>query len=97
MGIKRAMVILFRCFILLLFLACAGAVSFYSYGQYKDYLMLKNTETEIYALIEQEELVQDQLEMDMQYSMSDAYVEKVARERLGLIKSTDIRFVISND
>ena len=94
---KKVTIRLFKAITLLLFLVCIGAVSFYSYTQYSDYLVLKDAEAEIYALMEDEKLAQDQLEMDMQYAMSDAYVEKIARERLGLIKSTDIRFVISSD
>ena len=96
-GIKKAVVRLFKGLMLTLFIACIGVVSLYSYTQYKVYLGLKDIEGEIHALIDDEKLAQDQLEMDMQYTMSDAYIEKIARERLGLIKSTDIRFVISNE
>ena len=97
MGIKKAASRLFKLTTLMLFLVCVGAASFYSYAQYKTYLDLKDVETEIYEYIELEKIAQEQLEMDMRYSTSDAYVEKIARERLGLIKSTDIRFVISNE
>ena len=97
MGIKKVAIRLFKGITLMLFVACIVVVSGYSYTQYKDYLVLKSDEAEIYALIEAEKQAQAQLEMDMQYSMSDAYIEKIARERLGLIKSTDIKFVISNE
>ena len=97
MGIKKAAIRMFKGFTLTLFLICVGAASLYSYAQYKDYLKLKNVEAEIYSFIEDEKLAQDQLEMDMQYSMTDSYIEKIARERLGLIKSTDIRFVIDSE
>ena len=97
MGIKRAAKRMFKGMTIMLFLICVGAFSFYSYTQYKDYLLLKDIEAEIYADMEVESLAQVQLEMDMQYSMSDAYIEKIARERIGLIKNTDIRFVIINE
>lgn len=53
-------------------------------------------EKQIQAQIEQITEENDRLKEELERTQSDEYIEKVARERLGLIKSGEIMFVDVN-
>lgn len=53
-------------------------------------------EKQIQAQIEQISEENDRLKEELERTQSDEYIEKVARERLGLIKSGEIMFVDVN-
>jgi cell division protein DivIC len=65
---------------------------YYSYNQRNEYLKLRAVEADIEQRMEEEKKAQEKLELELEYNMTDAYVEQMAREKLGLVKSTDIKF-----
>jgi len=61
--------------------------------QYMDYRGLVREEAALLRLIQAEAERTVELERDMDFFYSDAFVEKVAREELGLVRSDEILFI----
>lgn len=78
------------CFICLFFIS---VTSVFSYGQYQEYKQLKQAETEIQEKIAKEKEKQALLLLEKEYNLTDSYVEKIAREKLRLVKSDEIIFL----
>ena len=88
---------LFRAMLMLICVVCVGMILLFTYPRYREYERLKVEAMELEAEILAERALQEQIIADMENAMSDAQVERVARERLGLIKSNEIIFVNRND
>ncbi len=63
------------------------------FGQYKVFSAEKN---ELAIKIETQTSVNENLKKELDYYGSDSYVERVASEKLGLVKPDEIVFVNSN-
>ena len=63
------------------------------YGQTKELNELKKTEASILESIEQEKEKSVELKAEQDYYTSDAYIESVAREQLGLIMPDERVFI----
>jgi len=83
----------FRIFLVTLCVLCVGMTLLYAYPRYREYERLRVEALELERLIEEEHKRQAQILHDIENSMSDANVERVARERLGFIKSNEIIFM----
>lgn len=59
----------------------------------KAYEEIKQERLEISAQIEEEKQKQQEYEKDKEYYNSDSYIEKIAREQLGMIKSNEVLYV----
>ena len=82
----------FRIFLVTLCVLCVGMTLLYAYPRYREYERLRAEALELERLIEEEHKLQVQILHDIENSMSDANVERVARERLGFIRSNEIIF-----
>lgn len=67
------------------------------YIQYGIYTELKEAGAEINQEIEFQLARQEELRLELEYSLSDENIEKVAREQLGFVKSNEIIFVNTNN
>ena len=56
-------------------------------------LELYQTENEIVRKIEEQQKITDTLEKELQSYGTDAFVERVAREQLGFVKSSEVVFI----
>jgi len=65
----------------------------YAYPRYREYERLRAEAQDILRLIDEERETQERIISEIENSMSDANVERVARERLGFIKSNEIIFI----
>ena len=63
------------------------------YSQTRVIYNLKQEETTLASQIEDEKKKNLQLNVNQDYYTSDAYIEKVAREQLGLVKPGEIEFI----
>ena len=63
------------------------------YGQTKELNELKKTEASILESIEQEKEKSVELKAEQDYYTSDAYIESIAREQLGLIMPDERVFI----
>ena len=63
------------------------------YSQTKLIYNLKQEETTLTSQIDDEKKKNLQLNVNQDYYTSDAYIEKVAREQLGLVKPGEIEFI----
>lgn len=66
----------------------------FAFSRFKEISSLNNEITSLKNEIVNEEAVGARLQDELGYSQSDAFIEKAARERLGLIKYDEIIFVI---
>lgn len=82
-----------RAFIFICSLFCIIVTGFFTYHQYTIYSQLKAVEQSISQKIEAEKATQEKLRFEMEYNLTDTYVEKIARDRLGLFKSDEIIFI----
>ncbi|MBS4960134.1 MAG: septum formation initiator family protein [Clostridiales bacterium] len=69
------------------------AVSVNFYNQFQVYQQLKIEEEQIASQIEKEKLASIKLKKQKDYYTSDVYIEKVAREQLGLLMPDEKLFV----
>lgn len=67
-----------------------------TYDNVKNYENLKNEEVILEDEIDKEIERQNELLLEIEYSLTESYVEKIAREHLGLIKDNEIIFVDEN-
>ena len=67
-----------------------------TYDNVKNYENLKNEEVILEDEIDKEIERQNELLLEIEYSFTESYVEKIAREHLGLIKDNEIIFVDEN-
>lgn len=81
-----------RIFLVSLCVLCVGMTLLYAYPRYREYERLMAEALELERLIEEEHKLQAQILYDIENSMSDANIERVARERLGFIRSNEIIF-----
>ncbi len=61
--------------------------------QLKDYGKLEKEKADVISKIEEEKKLTEQLKSELLISSSDKYVEKVAREQLGLVKPDEYLFI----
>lgn len=87
----------FRIMLMVLCIMCVGMTLLYAYPRFREYERLRAEAEEISRLIEEERATQERILHEIENSMSDANVERVARERLGFIKSNEIIFVNEHD
>ena len=83
----------FRIFLVTLCILCIGMTLLYAYPRYLEYERLRAEAVDIARMIEEEREVQARILHEIENSMSDANVERVARERLGFIMSNEIIFI----
>ncbi len=81
--------ILVLCFMLIF--VCA--ICFNLYSQARTIYNLKQEEIALNAQIDDEKKKNLELNVNQDYYTSDAYIEKVAREQLGLVKPGEIEFI----
>lgn len=77
-------------FFLLFFIT---AVTIQLISQYNAYQSIKEQQQELQAKINDAKEKTAEFENQKQYYSSDAYIEKIAREQLGLIKSNEVLYV----
>lgn len=83
----------FRIMLVALCILCVGMTLLYAYPRYREYERLRAEAQDILRLIDEERETQERIISEIENSMSDANVERVARERLGFIKSNEIIFI----
>ncbi len=66
------------------------------YFQYKQRLELYKRESELDKEIKLQEKIYKELTEQSEYSESDEYIEKIARQQLGLVKPNEILFIDQN-
>ena len=88
---------LYRLMLLALCLMCIGMTLLFAYPRYREFERLRVEARDLETLIEHERQAQERILRDMENAMSDAEIERVARERLGLVMSNEIIFVNEND
>jgi cell division protein FtsB len=64
-------------------------IIFYNFSRYKD---LKNSEALLYSKLSEEQDIHDGLQYELKYINSDDYIEKIAKQELGLIHLNEIVF-----
>jgi len=89
-GIVKAMLVA-------LCIVCVGMTLLFAYPRYREYEKLRAEALELSARIDEERSAQEHIINEMENAMSDTQVERIARERLGFIKSNEIIFVNEND
>ena len=62
------------------------------YAQYKNYCLLNNKSNKILSDIKKESNLKKKLKKQIKSYDNDEYIEKIARDKLGLIKSDEIVF-----
>lgn len=80
-------------------LLAAAVLCVYScavYFQYKQRLELYKRESELDKEIKLQEKIHKELTEQSEYSESDEYIEKIARQQLGLVKPNEILFIDQN-
>lgn len=65
----------------------------YMYRQYHLYVIEKEIFNDLTERIATEQATQERILYELEHHLSDEYVEQVARNQLGLVKSTEILFV----
>lgn len=63
------------------------------FWQYQNYLELTAEYEQLDKQIAQEQSKQHDFQSQKEYYHSDAYIEKIAREKLGLVKSNEIVYI----
>jgi len=63
------------------------------YFQYQEYVKAARQEQQLIEMINEQKQKQTQLEEQLEYNQSDLFIEKVAREQLGFIKSNEILII----
>ena len=81
--------ILYLAFWLILLVFFGSAITM----QYMDYRSLAREESALLQMIQAEAERTVDLQRDVDYYYSDAFVEKVAREELGLVRDDEILFI----
>lgn len=74
-------------------IACVVSALFSIYMGAVEMKRLDEERVEIQVLIEEEEEKQRTLSNQQHYYESDAYIEKLAREKLGYVKPNDVVFI----
>jgi len=74
-----------------------GVFATVNYVKYKNYKKINDQAKKILTEIEKENLRHEKLQAQIKSYDSDEYVEKTAREKLGLIKSDEIVFYQDED
>ncbi len=59
------------------------------FGKYRKY---DSEQAMLLAEIEKETKIRDELQKELRFNNSDVYIEKLARERLGLVRQDEIVF-----
>ena len=89
----RVLKSLFRIMLVVLCISCVGMTLLYAYPRFREFEKLNAEAEEIQRLMEEERALQAKIIYGIENSMTDANVERVARDRLGFIKSNEIIFV----
>ena len=93
----RALKSAFRIMLIVLCVSCVGMTLLYAYPRFREHERLQAEAEYIRQLMEDERALQARIIYDIESSMTDANVERIARERLGFIKSNEIIFVNEYD
>jgi len=88
---------IFRITLLVLCLLCVGITLMYAYPRFREYERLRAEAVELNRLIEAELAEHQRIIEEMERSMTDVQIERVARERLGLVMSNEIIFIHENN
>ncbi|GFI61757.1 cell division protein FtsL [Clostridiales bacterium] len=64
--------------------------------QLNTYVMLRAQKEMLEGQIEEEKLKKEEYSNQMEYYSTDEYIEKIAREQLGLVKPDEIIFKVDN-
>ncbi len=80
-------------FVFVFMLVFTTVIGINFYNQMKGYAKLKQEESQIEQMIEEEREKGIELANKKEYYKSDAYIEKIAREQLGLIKPDEVLFI----
>lgn len=83
-----------RRFFLITCVIFTARVAYIQLGIYSD---LRQVGEEINKEIEFQLAKQEELRLELEYMLSDANIEKVAREQLGFVKSNEIIFINTNN
>lgn len=70
-----------------------GAVTVTCAGQFRLYQSLKSDEAKLTKSLEAEKKRKTELSTKKDFYSSDAYIEKIAREQLGLIKPNEVLYI----
>lgn len=82
-----------RLFIRAFLVVFIGAVGVGMYWQMQEYRTLQNEAAELEQQIAQEQEKALDFEAQKEYYNSDSYIEQIAREQLGLVKSNEILYI----
>ncbi|MBM6951514.1 septum formation initiator family protein [Anaerotignum lactatifermentans] len=82
-----------RLFIRAFLVVFVGAVGVGMYWQMQEYRALQREAAELEQQIAQEQERALDFEAQKEYYNSDSYIEQIAREKLGLVKSNEILYI----
>lgn len=82
-----------RLFIRAFLVVFVGAVGVGMYWQMQEYRALQKEAAELEQQIAQEQEKALDFEAQKEYYNSDSYIEQIAREQLGLVKSNEILYI----
>jgi len=74
-----------------------GITLFYAYRGFSELERLRAYGDELSSQLELEHAQHDRIIFEMEAAMTDTQVERLARERLGLVMSNEIIFIHEND
>ena len=94
MAVRKRVTLKFKLIILFACLVYAGVLFVNQTTLLAD---LNREKTEMQEQYEQQSMLNAQLQNQAQFTGSDAYIEKAAREKLGWVKENEIKFVEENN
>lgn len=81
-------------FITMICVFCVFSVAIFV--QYQNKVELENQKNQVLEEIEKENKTTEELKKQSEYKDSDEYIEKIAREQLGLVKHNEVLFIDQN-
>ena len=93
MRVKRRVTLRFK---LLILLACAVYAGLIFINQSSVLSDLETQKSDLQKQYAQAQMQYSELENEAQYMNSDAFIEKMAREKLGWVKEGELKFVQEN-
>ena len=86
---KKISGLFLRVFVLVFVVAVAVGIG----GQAARYREVKDETASVAAQVKEEKEKQQEFEARREYYTSDAYIEQIAREQLGMVKSNEILYI----
>ena len=86
---KKISGLFLRVFVLVFVVAVAVGIG----GQAARYQEVKDETASVAAQVKEEKEKQQEFEARREYYTSDAYIEQIAREQLGMVKSNEILYI----